>query len=268
MATNTLQRTKLSIIVGGISIIIVLALYLLRENMPNRLEIYLSILFALGCGGLSAALIGFITLKLNTGPLISSSGGFAIFMLIFFFRPVGFGDDSFTTIVLKNLSTDKSVASQDISLQIRRINGELRDGIYIPKSEAYQFTGMANDNHELEVIMKNNPGWVFNDNNKTILSTKIVSGKMELFLTRDTTFLNFQGRITDRLLKPIPDAHIVVVEMPNISAITNQDGYFHFDLPNNYPENSIKLSIQANGYTSNEDTYKLGHFLPLSLFKN
>ena len=55
---NQAKQRKISILVGAISIVIVIAILSLRSNIPYALNLYLRILFAIGCGGISAALLG------------------------------------------------------------------------------------------------------------------------------------------------------------------------------------------------------------------
>lgn len=85
---NHKGRIRTSIAVGAISILIVFAIFLTKEQIPSQFAMMLQGLFALGLGGLSAALLGGVTVKFQFSPISSAIGGFAVMFIVWFYPPV------------------------------------------------------------------------------------------------------------------------------------------------------------------------------------
>lgn len=85
---NHKGRIRTSIAVGAISILIVFAIFLTKEQIPSQFAMMLQALFALGLGGLSAALLGGVTVKFQFSPIGSAIGGFAVMFIVWFYPPV------------------------------------------------------------------------------------------------------------------------------------------------------------------------------------
>jgi hypothetical protein len=85
---NVKARVRTSVGVGAGSITVVFAIFLTNESIPSQFAMMLQALFALGLGGLSAALIGGATVRLQAGPIGGAIGGIAVMLIVWFYPPV------------------------------------------------------------------------------------------------------------------------------------------------------------------------------------
>jgi hypothetical protein len=265
--TTKQSRRKTSIIIGAASILIVLVIYLLKDNIANELKLFLRILFAIGCGGLSAALIGFITISYNANSQISAGGGLAVFVLIYFFPPFGFGQTDFSSsIYLKNAITNNPIESSEISLDIR-LDENSKAGEFIPTSNVFLFKPLPINylDKEVEVMLINNSKWVF-ENKKTTTKITLSVGSIDVKILRDSLSLLIKGNITDSLLNPLKDVTVMVVDDVSLSKPTDAYGSFVLQFPPTYNLDNAKLRIMLKGFRTREDNFKLGESNSITLY--
>jgi hypothetical protein len=170
------KRVTQSIGVGVGSVGTVLIILLAKESIPAQLATMLQILFALGCGGLSAALIGYIALDLKKSQGVSAAGGFVIFLVIFFKPPV-MPYSRFDLWVSLRDSTDYRV---DLQGQNLRLDVEGPDVAARIVDDEFYFSNLSSDyaNEQLELILESQV-WRF-ENARKVISIKVKKGSLKL----------------------------------------------------------------------------------------
>lgn len=255
---NTKRRT-IAIIVGAISVLLALSVFIFQENLPTNLQALLRILFALGCGGLSAAIIGSIDLRMEHPLPIWAAGGFAIFLLIFFFNPVGFNQNDFGfSIYLRDKASGQILDASNFQLAVK-LDRNLKTGEYKPTSKNFEFQPIPihymDKTVELELSQANQ--WLF-DNGKRIDTIRLKEGEINVNLMRDTNSLLFMGNVTNTDGHPLPIVSIFFPELPQLNQKTDSLGNFHIVLPSSYDRPSVRARFELNGYKPEEQLWKLG----------
>lgn len=263
---NENRKQAISIIVGIACIAVVVTIYLFKDNVPEELKLILRVLTALGIGGLAAALIGLVTLKMGKGNAISATGGFAMALIFYFFPPFGFGQTDFSSSIFLKDPNNSSIGSEDINLHIR-LSENQKPGEYLPSSNTYLFKPIPSRFLETntELSISENSRWVF-ENGKKVTSIKLVKGEIDIRVQRDSLSLQVRGRIVNSTSEPIAGAVISGIEENSLRVITDSTGNFKLTLPISYKAENLRLGISHPLYQTKEDIFKLGEFHSITLF--
>ncbi|RYG34850.1 MAG: hypothetical protein EOO01_31935 [Chitinophagaceae bacterium] len=245
-----------SIIVGAVAVLIVIGTFLLAKNIDPDLRIYLRILFALGIGGLSAALIGSITLNAKAPYEIMAAGGFAVFLIIYLVDPKVTPQPPEIRIQLAD-KKGNLIASNDISVKLN-LAGNLITGQLIPDSRAYAFNQLAPGAVDKAVVIYvESPQWTL-DSGKKSITIKLSPGNNTLTVVRDTMSLMLTGR-AQYDGKPLVGATVTVVDVNGDSTKTNDRGWFSLRFPDSKAGQSALIQI-IKDTISYEKNLKLGEW--------
>ena len=260
---NMKSPQKTSLILGLILVAAVLSIHLFRLNRPEDLSKILKILFALGCGGLSAAFIGYLRIIKRGKIVISAGGGFAVFLIVLFVwlkweSPVPSPVFN-TTVYLKN-SNGELIADTGITLSFPMMVGR-KFGELIPRSKGYLFNSISSEylNKETEFAIQSFY-WCF-DSNKVTNAVKIIDGNVNVHVVRNPASLMLRGSINDGD-PTFANASIVLAGVMRRYSV-DANGFFIIGLPEETMADHIDAVIRLSGYKDMKATLVPGSFKQL-----
>lgn len=262
------KQRNLSIIVGSASVAIVLAIMLFKEKVPENLSIYLTILFAIGCGGISAALLGNITIDLKQTKGISAGGGLAVMVLILIWFPIDPELDM--SVFLKNKNDNSLVDGNNLKLSVR-LDQNLKPGEYLPTSNSFIFRPLPPNyiNQTTELILNKESKWVFVNGRK---DTAIVlrRGHVDIDVTRDSQSLLLRGYVKGDSVNDDDRSNFIIIseDYPALKDTTDNNGYFEIAYPSSYEAESGEITIKKTGYKPLTEKLALNYTHKIVMSKN
>lgn len=258
------NQKKVSIITGGICIVVVLAILLLRQNLPAQLSTFLHILFAIGCGGIAAALIGTLTVNLQSSKGIIAAGGFAVFVLIFFFNPVAPPDSPFqVSVSLVEAKTTEQVDGTKIKLQMQ-LDEDLVTGKYFLSNETYVFANVPPKfiGKNVDLRISQSPNWMFS-NGKRTTTFVLTPGFSKVDVKKDSSFYVVKGQI----VADEANGFMVAVSAYGLSSLTDSLGKFSINIPQSHDNDNVRVDIKKGGFQPYSSELALGRFHSIPIFK-
>jgi hypothetical protein len=268
------KRRTISIIVGFACIAIVIPILLIKKPPYDQfLQVCLQILFAIGIGGISAALIGSFRWRLLQSTPIDLVGGLgvAIYLLTTGVKPwVPIPPNpEFSANVELRYKADENVSGVPSVDNVQlKFDGKNRPGDYIPQSGIYEWANIPivfkDSSLELTLTSKK---WRFEGNRKTI-PYRIKEGANVLSVVKDTINNRIFGVVTYIVAprKKKPDVVIYLAEDPAIKAVPDEFGKWSLELPETIDAGLAKIVVQRNGTVYRKPTlYSAGVSIPIQI---
>lgn len=187
----------------------------------------LATLFAFGIGGVSAGIIGFLTVKFPVGgPIVSAGGGIGIAILLLYYPPKQFDPADFAVeIFLKR--RDKTYIQSDLKPSLRAKNNFYL-AVYTSAKTSYKFEGIPGrykNDLSGELTLPTDSKWLF-QNSRRDTSILLSDVGADIILIRDPSSLTLSGNF--KINKPIK---IDVVSYPDLNTMTDSTGNFTIHMP-------------------------------------
>jgi len=252
---------KISIWIGAVSIIVSIGTYFFADSFPEGIKPMLKTLFAFGIGGLSAGIMGYVTVKFTIGPFVSAGGGIAIAILLLYYPPKQFEHDFAVEIAFKK--PNHSFIQNDLTPRLK-VNGNFVQRNWQPDNYSYRFPNISaqNNNESVgELYLPDTSKWVFSNGRKDT-TFKITDKAIDIYLLRDSLKLVAEGRF------PVTKAmKIIINDLGNVSMMTDSTGYFRIRMPDTYEGESVTISYQGKKKKQTEKPLVLGypHVVQLTL---
>lgn len=249
-AKEDARKQKISIIVGGACVLISLALWIFKGKIDPQASLALKVLFSLGIGGLSAALLGFITVSTKSeNPFaISAGGGFAVFLLLLYLGPLKIAP-SRPSIFQVTIFFDHhgEPQSPDNFNEFRMTAGGSVFTADAVSNDRYVFSNISDQFRDTAAIFRfKSPKWVFDSSKTTSFETKLNKMVYHFPVVMNAGSLVLKGYLKQGTA-PLVAAVISLRDSLKIADTTREGGYFSLTVPEALARKQVPVVIKKDG---------------------
>ncbi|TCC93704.1 hypothetical protein EZ428_02735 [Pedobacter frigiditerrae] len=254
------RKNIISIVIGTVVTAVVIAVYFFTpdKTQSEGFSTVLRILLALGVAGLSAGIIGSLTIKTTHTLGLSATGGMAIFVLIYFYNPVGHNRENFNTTVFLKDNKNENIYSDELGLKLK-LNDDYIAGNMLTSNMGYLFKTISETfkSKPVELYLKSDK-WVFKNLTKTTTVT-LEENSLSVPVVRDSTSLIITGNVGSAD-EPLANVKILVDEFPEITAKSDESGNFSITLPKDFFGDEVKIHFSLPNYINKQELFKINKF--------